>query len=334
MTERDLRRAEFLDGAGWGGASATALPGDASFRRYFRLSDDGRQAMLMDAPPPQEDVRPFLRVARLLTGLGYSAPLIYACDVEAGFLVLEDLGDATYTRLIGAGEDELSLYALATDLLADLHDRYVPDPAHELPEYGDERLLFEAALLTDWFLPAATGAPTPPELREDYLATWAALLPLARGVPDSFVFRDYHIDNLMRLERPGLGACGLLDFQDAVIGPIAYDLVSLVEDARRDVPDAVRAAMLRRYLDRRPDIDAEALDTAMAVLGAQRHAKVIGIFCRLARRDGKRVYLHHLPRLWRLIERSLGHPALAPMEHWMNRNVPPDLRALPPEALA
>jgi len=153
-------------------------------------------------------------------------------------------------------------------------------------------------------------------------------------VPASLVLRDYHIDNLMRLDRPGLAACGLLDFQDAVIGPVAYDLVSLIEDARRDVPADLRAAMRARYLTRRPGIDAEALDRAVAVLGAQRHAKVIGIFCRLAMRDGKPGYLHHLPRLWRMIARSLGHPDLRPMERWMDRHVPPDLRKAPDLAAA
>jgi len=329
VSDRDGSRAAFLARSGWRGARIEPLAGDASFRRYFRLINGERRGMLMDAPPPREDVRPFLGIARLLHGLDYSAPLVFAQDIEDGFLVLEDLGDETYTRVIAAGGDERPLYEVAVDLLADLHDRFDAAAPHPVPDYSDERLLFEASLLTDWFLPAATGRATADDLRAEYLALWQDLLSLARSVPPSLVLRDYHIDNLMRLDRPGLRACGLLDFQDAVIGPVAYDLVSLIEDARRDIAPALRAAMRARYLARRPEIDPEALDRATAVLGAQRHAKVIGIFCRLAIRDGKPVYLHHLPRLWRLIARSLRHPDLAPMERWMDRHVPAELRVIP-----
>ena len=330
MLNRERARAEFLAGAGWGKARLDALPGDASARRYFRLSDQGRRAMLMDAPPP-EDVGRFVRVARLLHRLDYSAPLILAADPAAGFLVLEDLGERTYTSLIDSGHDEAALYALATDLLADLHDRFDPSGGHEVPPYSDEILLEEAGRFMLWFLPAATGGTVPEALATDYAELWRRVLPLARAVPESLVLRDFHIDNLMLLDgRRGLQACGLLDFQDAVIGPIAYDLVSLIEDARRDVSAPVAAAMRQRYLDRRKGIDAAAFETALAVLGAQRHAKVIGLFCRLCIRDSKPVYLRHLPRLWRLFEASLTHPALAELEEWMNRHVPAPLRRIPP----
>jgi len=329
MSDRDRRRAEFLAGAGWGRAKLAALPGDASARRYFRLSDQGRRAMLMDAPPP-EDVARFIRIARLLHRLDYSAPLILAADAEAGFLVLEDLGDQTYTRLIDSGGDEEALYGLAIDLLADLHERFDPGAAHGVPPYSDEILLEEAGRFLLWFLPAATGAAVPDSVAAEYTTLWRQVLPLARAVPDSLVLRDYHIDNLMLLDgRRGLQACGLLDFQDAVIGPIAYDLVSLIEDARRDVSAPVRAAMCDRYAARRPQIDRSALDGSLAVLGAQRHAKVIGLFCRLSIRDGKPGYLRHLPRLWRLLETSLAHPALAELEGWMARHVPATLRRIP-----
>jgi N-acetylmuramate 1-kinase len=329
MTDRDRRRAEFLAGAGWGRAGLEALPGDASARRYFRLADQGRRAMLMDAPPP-EDVARFTRIARLLHRFDYSAPLILAADAEAGFLVLEDLGDQTYTRLIDSGGDEEALYSLAIDLLADLHERFDPSAAHGVPPYSDEILLEEAGRFLLWFLPAASGAAVPDSAAAEYTALWRQVLPLARAVPDSLVLRDYHIDNLMLLDgRRGLQACGLLDFQDAVIGPIAYDLVSLIEDARRDISAPVRVAMCDRYAARRPQIDRTALDCSLAVLGAQRHAKVIGLFCRLNIRDGKPGYLRHLPRLWRLLETSLAHPALAELEGWMARHVPAKLRRIP-----
>jgi aminoglycoside/choline kinase family phosphotransferase len=330
MNNRDRRRADFLTGAGWGRAKVEKLLADASARHYYRLVDGGRRAMLMDSPPDKLDVRPFLRIARLLQQLDYSAPLILAADPEGGFLVLEDLGDRTYARVIADGGDETALYELATDLLADLHDRFDLRSDHAVPPYSDELLLEEVERFILWFLPAATGRDASLVLREEYLALWREILPLARTVPDSLVLRDYHIDNLMLLEdRKDLQACGLLDFQDAVIGPITYDLMSLIEDARRDISIATRQAMRQRYLARRPGIDPHALDLSLAVLGAQRHTKVIGLFCRLDRRDGKPTYLRHLPRLWRLLAASLEHPALANLKAWMDRHVPATLRGIP-----
>lgn len=329
MTSRAALRQSFVDSAGWADATVTALPGDASFRRYFRLADSRDRAMLMDAPPPQEDVRPYQNIAAILTGLELSAPRIYAADPEAGFLLLEDLGDATYTRLIAAGHDEAALYRLAGETLAALHDRFAA-PGDHVPAYSDSVFLREAALLTDWYLPEVTGVPTPEGIRDDYLARWRAILPLTRDVPESLVLRDYHIDNLMLLpDRPGVRACGLLDFQDALIGPVTYDIVSLIEDARRDVSPAVAADVVRNYLAANPTIDREAFTRSLAILGAQRHAKVIGIFCRLMRRDGKPVYLKHLPRLWRLLEGQLAHPALAPIRDWFDERVPAQFRGIP-----
>ena len=329
MRDRAEQRQEFLTTAGWGLARATRLPSDASTRTYYRLADGGRRAMLMDAAPPREKPVEFLRMARLLHGFDYSAPLILASDPVAGFVLLEDLGDDTYTRLIGRGADEHRLYGLAIDLIADLQDRFDPATPHDVPAYSDEILLSEAGQFVDWCLPEFVGRPAGPAEKDAYLTLWQAALPMARAVPPSLTLRDFHIDNLMLLDRPGLAACGLLDFQDALIGPIAYDLVSLLEDARRDIPDDLSAAMRARYLTLRPQVDPAALDRSMAFLGAQRHAKVLGIFCRLARRDGKPVYLKHLPRLWRLLARSLAHPELAPLARWFDQAVPPAARGIP-----
>jgi hypothetical protein len=328
MAERAALIASFLAAQGWGEAERRPLPGDASFRRYVRLARGGERAMLMDAPPPHEDVRPFVAVARLLHGLGLSAPRIDAEDVAAGLLLLEDFGDDTYTRLLAAGAGEGALYALAVDVLIALNESFSAAPS--LPPYDDTRLLAEAALLVDWYLPAMTGAPTDPALREEYLALWRALLPLARGVPDTLVLRDYHVDNLMRLGgRGGIAACGLLDFQDAVLGPMSYDLVSLLEDARRDVPHALAAAMRARFLAAFPALDRAAFDRSYAVLGAQRNCKIVGIFTRLLVRDGKPNYLAHIPRVWRLLAEDVCHPDLAPLARWLDRHVPPDLRRIP-----
>jgi N-acetylmuramate 1-kinase len=331
MAERAAVIAEFLAAAGWGAAERRKLAGDASFRRYERLVLDRRRAILMDAPPPQEDVRPFLAVAALLERLGLSAPAILARDEANGLLLLEDLGDGTYTRLLAEGADEAKLYALAVDVLIHLQRRFDPLPA-TLPEYDEARLLGEAALLVDWFLPAATGAPLPTEWRASYLDAWRQVLPLAATAAPTLVLRDYHVDNLLLLpERSGVAACGLLDFQDAVLGPASYDLVSLLEDARRDVAPALAAAMIERYLAGFPGIDRARFMASYAVLGAQRSCKIVGIFTRLWKRDGKPQYLVHLPRVWRLIEQDLHHPALAPVADWLARHIPPANRTLPIE---
>lgn len=332
MAERETQIAAFLQEAGWGDAERGILAADASFRRYDRLKKGDQRAVLMDAPPPKEDVRPFLAIARHLTGLGYSAPRILADDTEAGFLLLEDLGDDTFTRLLRQGEDETSLYELATDLLIDLHSRPAAQaipPA--LPPYDDEKLLDEAGLLTDWFVPQITGASLPAGTAQEYRDLWRLTLRHIRGVPETLVLRDYHVDNLMRLEgRDGTAACGLLDFQDAVCGPVTYDLVSLIEDARRDIAPEMAAAMCDRYLAAFPALDRDSFEASMAVLGAQRHAKVIGIFTRLCVRDGKNDYLPHIPRVWRLLETACGHPVLTPIRAWLDHHIPAEQRLIPP----
>jgi aminoglycoside/choline kinase family phosphotransferase len=331
MAERAALIERFLAASGWAGIPRRPIAGDASFRRYYRLEEAARhrRAVLMDAPPPQEDVRPFLSIARLLRSLGLSAPRILAEDVADGLLLLEDFGDQTYTRLIAQGAAETPLYALAVDLLIALHRRFQVTAATTVPPYDDHRLLTEASLLVDWYLPAI-GAPLSMRLREEYLAIWRALLPAARRVPTSLVLRDYHVDNLMLLEgRVGTAACGLLDFQDAVVGPVSYDLVSLLEDARRDVPGALVEAMLTRYFAAFPALDQNAFAASYAVMGAQRNCKIVGIFTRLCVRDGKPQYLPHIPRVWRLIEQEMRHPALAPIAAWLDRHVPPALRRIP-----
>jgi N-acetylmuramate 1-kinase len=329
VTERDAVIGTFLETAGWTDARRIALAGDASFRRYFRLVRAGATAMLMDAPPPQEDVRPYLLVASALRALGFSAPAILAQDELAGLLLIEDLGDDTYTRLLFTGADERALYELAIDVLIALHREFTPGTV-TVPSYDDARLLSEAALLVDWYLPAITGSLTPPELRAEYLDLWRGLFPLARAVPETLVLRDYHVDNLMRVAgRDGVAACGLLDFQDAVLGPITYDLVSLLEDSRRDIAPDLVAAMRARYLAAFPALDRDAFARSFAVLGAQRHCKVIGIFTRLDRRDRKPRYLAHIPRLWRLIDEDLREPALAPVKAWLDRHIPPERRVTP-----
>ncbi len=331
MSQRSALIERFLAGAGWGGVPRRPLAGDASFRRYERLETVDRRAVLMDAPPPQEDVRPFVAVARLLRQMGFSAPRIMAEDAQSGLLLLEDFGDSTFTRLLADGAPDEPLYTLAVDLLIGLHRRFDERSTGALPLYDDQRLLTEAGLLVDWYLPAMRGQATPAALREEYLGLWQRLLPIARRTPPSLVLRDYHVDNLMRLEgHGGIAQCGVLDFQDAVIGPRSYDLVSLLEDARRDVRGTLVAAILERYLGAFPELDRDDFAASYAVLGAQRNCKIVGIFTRLCVRDGKPIYLRHVPRVWRLIEQDLRHPALAPVARWMDQHLPPPLRRIPP----
>lgn len=336
LNPRDRLIDAFLARHGWAGAARTRLAGDASFRHYDRLTLDGpdgpRRAVLMDAPPPKEDVRPFVVVAKHLRKMGLSAPEVLAEDPAAGLLLLEDLGDRTYTAELAAGADEEELYGRAVDVLIHLHG-LAPEEAvpRALPPYDERRLMDEALLLVDWYLPAVTGTEPDDATRKAFRKAWREPLRHVLAQPRTLVLRDFHVDNLMWLpERPGDAACGLLDFQDAVAGPAAYDLMSLLEDARRDLGEALTGHMLVRYLAAFPDLDRETFGTTFAILGAQRHAKVIGIFTRLCHRDGKAQYLGHIPRVWRMLERSLGHPALEPVRDWLDRAIPPECRVVPP----
>ncbi len=328
-SDRDQLRAAFVRAAGWGNAGERLLAGDASFRKYYRLSRPRQSAVVMDAPPPQEDVRPFVRIARHLIGLGLSAPEILAEDMEHGFLLLEDLGDDTFARVMAAGGDEAELYARATDVLLELYRAGEKSLLPGLGAYAGDALIEAAMLLPEWYLPEATGKPTPPEETARYVAAWKECLAALPATNDTLLLRDYHKDNLLWLPmRPGVKACGLLDFQDAQRGHPSYDLVSLIEDARRDVTPAVQKACLERYLSEAGIADTAGFRTGFALMAAQRHARIIGLFVRLLRRDGKPDYLPHLPRVWRMFERALQHEALGPLRRWVDRLLPPPLRRI------
>ncbi len=310
----------FLEALGWGAADILPLAGDASCRRYFRIVDDARRAVLMDAPPPHEDPCPFLAIARYLSGHGFAAPAIYGQDLEQGLVLLEDFGDARVRDYLDAHpEDEEAIYSRAVMALADLH-RIAPA---DVPPYDREVYQREAGLITEWYCPAAgIGAD-----EAAYRAAWDEVLPLAErdAAPVVTVLRDYHAENIMLIEgRESAHNLGLLDFQDALAGHPAYDLVSLLQDARRDVSPDLEARMLALYKELAKP--GEGFDAAYAVLGAQRNAKIIGIFTRLWKRDGKPRYLAFLPRMWALLERDLAHPALAPVAQWFERTIPPEVR--------
>lgn len=310
----------FLAASGWGGAQILPLAGDASFRRYFRVVDGARRAVLMDAPPPHEDPRPFLAIARHLRAQGFAAPEILADDLAHGLVLIEDFGDARVRETVDADPaSEDGIYSRAIALLADLHAL----PPANVPPYDRATYQREAALFTQWYCPAVA-------LDVDvagYVAAWDAVLPLVEGddAPRVTVLRDYHAENIMLIDGRGSSHdLGLLDFQDALVGHPAYDLVSLLQDARRDVAPALEARMIAQY--KALACPGPGFDTAYAVLGAQRNAKIIGIFTRLWQRDGKPRYLDFLPRMWGLLERDLAHPALAPVAAWFNANIPAQMR--------
>jgi N-acetylmuramate 1-kinase len=299
---------DFLERAGWGGATIAPLAGDASFRRYFRILGAKGNAVLMDAPPPHEDTRPFLKVADHLHHLGFAAPRILARDVDAGLVLLEDFGDDRMREALDIDPSrEDAIYTQAIDLIRDLHRH----PSGELPPYDMAVYQREAGLFPEWYMPAV-GLEVAPGWTE----AWdAALAPIAQD-QSTTVLRDYHAENIMLLPD---GSLGLLDFQDALAGHPAYDLVSLLQDARRDVSPELEARMMDYYgsLDR----------SAYALLGAQRNAKILGIFTRLWKRDGKPRYTAFQPRMWTYLERDLEHPALAPVKAWFDAHVPQDKRA-------
>jgi len=330
MTERDAQIDSFLAAQGWAGASRQPITGDASHRRYERISEGRRRAVLMDAPPDRESLGPFMLIGRYLRARGFSAPEIYAADEARGLMLLEDLGDDRYTKLIDDGFDQETLFAAAIDVLIDLHDERPSDLS--IGSLDNHKLLGQVKLVIDWYMPEITGEAASEAAREAYLAAWRAVLPDAGfhgdgATPVGLVLYDYHAPNLMWLpDRQGVARVGLLDFQDAMIGPLAYDVVSLLENPRQDIEPALAEAMIARYLNRRPEIEPGEFSAAYALLGAQRTARLIGQFIRLWRRDGKPGYLDHYPRLWRRLDASLAHPALAPVAAWFEAEIPCDKR--------
>jgi len=321
MTERDALIRAFIDASDWAGARIAPLAGDASNRRYLRLSDpqSGETAVLMDAPPDRgEDVRPFVEIARYLGGIHLSAPRILDADMESGLLLLEDLGDDLFANVIPRDPAlENSLYCAATDLLGTLHD-HPPPPG--LAPYSPALMADLAMLAFDWYR-AALGDPAPSARASAHGAMLSALQTHASAA-DVLIQRDYHAQNLLWLpERPNDARVGLLDFQDAMLGHRAYDLVSLLQDARRDVPVAVQDSMLTRYIERN-GMDSAAFRTAYHALGAQRNLRIIGVFARLCMRDGKPHYVDLIPRVWSHLQRDLADPALAPLARILETNLP------------
>ncbi|MBM3591882.1 MAG: aminoglycoside phosphotransferase [Alphaproteobacteria bacterium] len=320
---------EFLNQAGFGAARLAPLPSDASARRYTRLLGGPRPALLMEAPPP-ENTRPFIAIAQHIQGIGLSAPEIIAADPEAGLVLLEDFGDATHAALLDAGAPAPALYAEASETLAALHE--APPPA-DLPAWDAAAMArATAATFLDWWWPAMMGSAPGDDLRAGLADALHAMLAPFAGV-QGFVHRDYFPANLMRLDgRAGARRTGLLDFQDAGLGHPAYDLVSLTQDARRDVAPTARDAAIERYFAARPGVARGDFTAAMAACAAPRHLRVAALWVRLSRRDNKPRYLIHGPRCWRLLDEALEHPATTPLRLWLDATLPRHLRRTPDPA--
>ncbi len=354
--------AGFLEGTAFAEADALYLQGDASARGYARLVLPDRQAVLMNSPrkpdgPPirdgkpysalvhlAEDVKPFVAVAEALRARGFSAPEILAFDLDKGFIVLEDFGDTVFKAVLERGVSQPELWRKAVDVLLALSEA-PPDPtlpveghnAYAVPRFDAEAMLVEASLIVEWLWPAAQGQDLPGEVRAEFESLWRPHLETAALADPGWVLRDFHSPNLMSLpEREGIGNVGLLDFQDALYGPLAYDLVSMLQDARLDVPEALERAELDRYCAVRTarggTFSIDDFRMLYATLGAQRNSKILGIFARLAIRDGKRAYLEHMPRVARYLERNLAHPALADLRAFYARAFP-SAEDLPPKSL-
>jgi tRNA threonylcarbamoyl adenosine modification protein YjeE len=351
QVERLKALREFLDGAGFIDAKRQRMAGDASTRSYARLARNDDLVILMNSPKRPdgpaicdgkpysaavhlaEDVKPFVAIANGLRERGFSAPKIHHADLDVGLLITEDFGGASFVE----GDPPAPIaerYQAATDMLAALHHLALPETlplapqiTYTIPAFDTDAMLVEIGLMPDWYLPDRDATPTA-ELRREFIALWRELLVKAEIAWKTWVIRDFHSPNLIWLdERAEVAKVGIIDFQDAVLGPEAYDLVSLLQDARIDVPEALELAMLTRYIKARLASD-DAFDPAAfaelyAIMSAQRNTRLLGTFARLNRRDGKPQYLRHQPRIWTYLNRSLDHPALSGIRAWYAAHVPP-----------
>jgi aminoglycoside/choline kinase family phosphotransferase len=303
---------KFLEGTKWANAKIESLTGDASARRYFRLRNRNETAILMDAARVSEIIAPFVQINLHLQQMGFSAPQIFERDAANGFLLLEDFGDETFAQLLDKKFDEEQLFALATDVLVALHQKpnTIPKTPTHLRIYSPEKMLGDLELYLDVHNISEAG-------RGEFQKIWLAILPLAHQVPQSLLLRDYHVANLMWLpERKGIRQAGLLDFQDAYAGPVTYDLISLLEDARRDLPNGLKEKMISRYLAQFPNLNRQQFELSWSILAALRHTRVLAVFEKLSR-EGKSDYkrLHSL-RVERLLQEALRHPKLAALKKW------------------
>ena len=319
--ERENQLKSFLSQNGWGEAQQSLLAHDASFRWYDRLTLDNQSRVLMNAPIPKENPAQFVFVDKILENIGVKVPHIYAQDLENGFLLLEDLGDDTFTRLIAKGENEDILYKKAVDVLINVQKEIHTNVG--LKEYDFDLMFFEASLLPLWYIKHVLNTDIDEKGMQEFEQIWRKLYEIISSVPNTLVLLDYHVDNLMITKN---NECAVLDFQDARFGPVTYDLASLLEDARRPVAKELQEKMKAYYFENMPEHHTNAFHTSYPVMAVQRHTKVIGIFVRLFVRDGKDRYLKHIPFVWQLLEKHLDNPIFSDYKKWLDKYIPSEVR--------
>lgn len=325
--QRRVRREQFLAALGWKNVTMQLMPADASFRRYYRLQGTPKPMLLMEDPPDRPPVTPFvmvepyIKIGEHLRAMGLRTPEIYHRDIANGLLVIEDFGDDTYTRLFEKGSDPQALYERAVDVLVHLH-RHPKRHDIAIPKYDDALLIDGAMLLMDWYYPALIGKKPTEEMKQSYTQVLKSLLAQLPKDQETLVLRDYHVDNLMLVsDAKGIQACGLLDFQDAATGQFSYDLMSLLEDARRDVPKPLKDYLYERYLKGMGEgLDRQSFDYSFRVLAAIRHARILGVFVRLFKRDGKERYLQFIPHVHKLFNKTLENTVLLPLKLWFQEH--------------
>jgi aminoglycoside/choline kinase family phosphotransferase len=325
MTQRTQQRHEFLKACGYDPTHLSFLASDMSPRQYYRLSEPAR--VIMDSPV--ESPGQFIRVAHFLRQNGLRAPEILDTNQDLGLVILEDFGNATFRRILTQTPSKIQeLYTLAVDVLKHLHKKVTVQPDF-LEPYNVQKFLQEVEVFIDWVWPATFGFKATEALKKEFLGLWNQTFLKVPPTPCSLVLRDYHVDNLMIVDGKGVEACGVLDFQDALFGPVVYDLISLLEDARYHAPPSLISSLWDHFLQ---DVDRGEhanYTTAAAILGTGRHVKILGVFTRYAMRQGKKDYLNHVPRLWRYLENHLSTvEALAPLKHWFDTHFPQKTRQM------
>ena len=318
--QRTTQREQFLKTHSFDSKHLVFLANDMSLRQYYRLTSPKR--VLMDAPKP-ENPKQFIEIARYLQQCGLRAPSILEHCLENGFVLLEDFGDHTFTAILKQSpEKEKELYKTSITVLKHLHAHALEKPDF-IPLYSADKLLAETEVFIDWYWKAIFKETPSPVIKNEFQSLWKKAFENCPKTQQSLVLRDFHVDNLMIIdEEADIEGCGLLDFQDALWGSVTYDVISLLEDARRDITPWIVKEMWEYFLDAVPQSQHENYKTAATILGAGRHVKVIGVFTRYAIRQGKKDYLCHLPRLWRYLEKALSITELQDIRKWFDQYFP------------
>ena len=324
MNIRNTIISDFLVSSGWANSQRNALEADASSRKYERLRSESNHALLMICPPEGENIHEFIKVTDYLLEKKYSVPNIFSKDPKKGLLIIEDFGDTTFRKVAGKTVGDGVLYSSALQVLIKMHSNQSRDWSRlNLPAYNTDLLLKELSIFCEWFLPNFLTTKTLKSASADFKKIWMRLISEHLVLEPTLVLRDFHADNLFWLpKRKGEQKCGLIDYQDAVIGSPAYDLMSLLEDARRDIPIDLYNKIKNDYISAFPSLDITKFNKEFTLLSAQRHCKVLGIFSRLCQRDNKNKYLEHMPRVWQLLEKSCKSAFLSPLEAWLNEFIP------------